>query len=110
MKKVLQIIGIILLCLLAIGIFKSKTIWNYHKVYRDIRIGEETACVNTLIKTDKLSHESMKICAEIAKCTADKVIHLVDVDTRYWYTHKYKYINDKNSTLAKAMYECSLED
>ena len=110
MKKVLQITGIILLCLLALGLYKSKTIWNYHKVYREIRIEQETACVNTLIKSNKLSHESMKVCAELAKCTTDKVIHLVDVDTRYWYTHKYKYISGKNITIAKAMYECSIED
>lgn len=106
MKKALKITGIILLVLLAIGIYKSKTINAYINTYQHIKYNAEVVCRQRMLELDHHGEAAIKICEQFAKCSARKTLPYVEVDNRYWHSYNYRYITDEQEVVNKIVYEC----
>lgn len=102
-KKVLLIIAAVLGCIVLLGIYKSKTIYNYYNVHYSIRQEAEIACLENM---EIGGEKGIELCHKFAKCVANNTMKYIEIDVKYWHSFKYKYIGDEGKTSYNVTMNC----
>ena len=99
MKKALKITGIIVLILLAIVLYKSRTLSNYYNYYNNMVQTNLNICIDTYFDGE-LNNRNLSVCESLSKCIAKKLTQNVVIVSYGWgyrynsYTPNHEFVVD----------------